>query len=180
MNRMVLGAVAALLLVAAGLFWWQGRAATETGAPPPNLDEEVAAPGALPAADIRGRRGPAPPEATELSREQRRFGRIDRDFDGRITRTEMLSIRTRDFRKLDVDGNNLLTFEEWAVRTANRFKAADRNGDVILSREEFATTKPKDNPQAQCRCSTPPKGLPARVSARQNDGDFDEVFDPIQ
>ncbi len=180
MNRMVLGAVAALLLVAAGLFWWQGRAATETGAPPPDLAEEVAAPGALPSADIRGQRGPAPPEATEFSREQRRFGRIDRDFDGRITRNEMLSIRTRDFRKLDVDGNNLLTFEEWAVRTANRFKAADRNGDVILSREEFATTKPKDNAQAQCRCSTPPKGLPERVSAHQNDSDFDEVFDPIQ
>lgn len=184
MNRIVLGAVAALLLVAAGLFWWQGRAATETGAPPPDLAgaEEVAAPGALPNADIRGRRGPAPPEATELNREQRRFGRIDRDFDGRITRNEMLSIRTRDFRKLDVDGNNLLTFEEWAVRTANRFKSADRNGDAILNRDEFATTKPKDNAQLQCRCSTPSRGLPAaarHANAREN-SDFDEAFDTLQ
>ncbi len=181
MNRMVLGAVAALLMAGAGLFWWQGRAATESGAPPPDLAEEVAAPGALPSADINGQRGPAPPEASELSREQRRFARIDRDFDGRITRNEMLSIRTRDFRKLDVDGNNLLTFEEWAVRTANRFKAADRNGDVILSRDEFATTKPKDNAAPLCRCSTPARGLPARVTARNQDiSDFDEVFDSVQ
>ncbi len=185
MNRMVVGAVAALLLVAAGLFWWQGRAATETGVPPPDLaGGEVAAPGALPSGDIRGRRGPAPPEATELSREQRRFGRIDRDFDGRITRNEMLSIRTRDFRKLDLDGNNLLTFEEWAVRTANRFKSADRNGDAILSRDEFATTKPRENAQPQCRCSTPAKGLPQRVTGRQPDAqdnsDFEEAFDSLQ
>ncbi len=180
MNRMVLGAVAALLLAAAGLFWWQGRAATETGAPPPDLGAEVAEPGALPSANIRGQRGPAPPEATEFSREQRRFGRIDRDFDGRITRNEMLSTRTRDFRKLDLDGNNLLTFEEWAVRTANRFKSADRNGDAILNRDEFATTKPKDNAQAQCRCSTPPKGSLGRGQVRREDNDFDEVFEPIQ
>jgi EF hand len=154
MNRIVLGAVAALLLVSAGLFWWQGRAATEIGAPPPDpaSEEEVAVPGALPSADVRGKRGPAPPEASEATREQRRFARLDRDIDGRITRNEMLSTRTAAFRKLDTDGNNLLTFEEWAVATGNRFKSADRNGDQWLTREEFATTKPKDAPKPKCRC----------------------------
>lgn len=34
MNRIVLGAVSALLLVGAGLSWWQGKAATEAAAPP--------------------------------------------------------------------------------------------------------------------------------------------------
>jgi hypothetical protein len=154
MNRLVLGAVAALLLAAAGMFWWQGRAATEIGAPPPDpgLEEEVAAPGALPSADIRGKRGPAPPEASEATREQRRFARLDRDIDGRITRYEMLSTRTAAFRKLDTDGNNLLTFEEWAVATGNRFKSADRNGDQWLTHEEFATTKPKEAAKPKCRC----------------------------
>ena len=33
MNRTVLGAFASLLLVAAGLFWWQGRAALDVGDP---------------------------------------------------------------------------------------------------------------------------------------------------
>lgn len=153
MNRVVLGAVSALLLAAAGLFWWQGRADTQVGLPPPvAAPEEVAAPGPLPSADIRGLRGPTPPEATELTREQRRFSRLDRDLDNRITRNEMLSTRTRDFRKLDLDGNNLLTFEEWAVATSNRFKAADGNGDLWLSREEFWTTRPRDVPKPKCKC----------------------------
>lgn len=153
MNRILLGALAALLLVAAGVFWWQGRAEVEAGAPPPDLEtEEVAAPGALPSADVGGLRGPTPPEATEMNREQRRFARLDRDIDGRITRNEMMSTRTRDFRRLDSDGNNLLTFEEWAVATANRFKAADANGDLWLNREEFATTKPREQPKPKCKC----------------------------
>ena len=155
MNRILLGALSTLLLFAVGVFWWQGRAEIETGAPPPAAPppaEEIAAPGPLPSANVRGLRGPAPPEATEMSREQRRFGRLDRDSDGRITRNEMLSARTRDFRRLDVDGNNLLTFEEWAVATANRFKSADANGDLWLSREEFATTKPRENPRPACKC----------------------------
>lgn len=153
MNKVVLGALSALLLTAAGLFWWQGRAETETGdAPPEPALEEKAGQGPLPSADVRGLRGPVPPEATEITREQRRFARIDRDFDGRISRNEMMSTRTADFRKLDVDGNNLLTFEEWAVATANRFKAADANGDLWLSREEFATTRPKEQPKPKCKC----------------------------
>lgn len=153
MNRMVLGGVAALLFVAAGLFWWQGRAETESGAPPPDVAPvEGTAPGPLPSADACGMRGPAPPEASEMTREQRRFNRLDRDGDARITRIEMMSTRTNDFRKLDTDGNNLLTFEEWAVATGNRFRAADANGDNWLTREEFATTRPKDPPKPKCRC----------------------------
>lgn len=154
MNRIVLGAVSALLFAAAGLFWWQGRAATEAGAPPPEpaIEEVAAQPGPLPSADVRGLRGPAPPEASDASREQRRFARLDRDYDGRITRNEMLSTRTADFRRLDKDGNNLLTFEEWAVTTVDRFGGADANRDGWLSREEFATTKPKPAPKPKCKC----------------------------
>ncbi len=155
MNRMLINALLTLLLVAGGLFWWQGRAQIEPGTEPPEAPaDELAspAPGPLPSADVAGMRGLAPPEATEITREQRRFARLDRDIDGRITRNEMLSTRTRDFRKLDTDGNNLLTFEEWAVATGNRFKMADRNGDLWLTREEFATTKPKDPVPPRCRC----------------------------
>ena len=153
MNRVVLGSLATLLLVAAGLFWWQGRAATEQGAPPPQVLGAADADGDdLPSTEPGDLRGPAPPEASEMSREQRRFARLDRDSDSRITRNEMMSTRTRDFRRLDVDGNNLLTFEEWAVATANRFKAADANGDQWLSREEFATTRPREDARPKCRC----------------------------
>ena len=157
MNRIFLGALSALLLVAAGVFWWQGRAAVETGAPPPADDalagtEPMGNPDALPTADAAGMRGPSPPEATELSREQRRFARYDRNSDGRVTRNELLSSRTAAFRKLDKDGNNLLTFEEWAAATADKFSGADANRDLSLSPQEFMTTRPKEPVPPKCRC----------------------------
>ncbi|RZV30974.1 MAG: hypothetical protein EX262_09350 [Sphingomonadaceae bacterium] len=153
MNRMILGAVVALFLVGIGVFWWQGRAEVEKGAPPPLPEPvETPEPDELPEVDIEGLEGPAPPEATELSREQRRFFRYDRNRDLKITRREMLSTRTDAFRKLDTDGNNLLTFEEWAVTTANRFDAADADGDLELTQAEFAITAPKRRPKKRCNC----------------------------
>lgn len=150
MNRIVLGGIIALVLVAVGVFWLQGRAEVEQGAPPPAPAETP--PEGLPSADIAGLRGPDPPEASELSREQRRFFRYDRNRDLRVTRDEMLSTRTDAFRKLDADGNNLLTFEEWAVATVQRFEQADANGDRELDQREFATTAPKPAATPACRC----------------------------
>lgn len=153
MNRLLLGAIAALFLAGIGVFWWQGRAQVEEGAPPPMPEPvETPAPDELPVADVEGLEGPAPPEATELTREQRRFFRYDRNRDLKITRREMLSTRTSAFRKLDTDGNNLLTFEEWAVATAKKFDAADANGDRELTQAEFATTAPKRRPKKRCAC----------------------------
>jgi hypothetical protein len=149
MNKLALGAFAALLLLGIGLFWLQGRAEVERGAPPPVAP--TTPPEGLPSADVAGLQGPAPPEATELSREERRFFRYDRDRDRRISRNEMLSTRTDAFRDLDADGNNLLTFEEWAVTTAQRFDQADADRDGELTQKEFATTAPR--PAATpCRC----------------------------
>jgi hypothetical protein len=158
MNRIVLGAVFALLLTGAGLFWWQGRAATERGAPPPSLaGAQASADEPLPFTHANGARGAAPPEADPLTREQRRFDRLDHDRDGRITANEMLAPRATAFRKLDLDHNNLLSFQEWSVRTGNRFRGADGNRDGALSREEFATTKPKPGKHPTCRCSPLPR-----------------------
>ena len=97
------GAGAALLLVAAGLFWWQGRAASSAapeaivGPPPPPAIE------ALPEGnpDAVGKAPPSPGEASPQSREQKRFGRYDRNRDGFITRVEMLGSRVKAFKALD-------------------------------------------------------------------------------
>lgn len=154
MNRMLVGALGALLLVASGLFWWQGRAAVTPPAAPSHL-ALASAPAAdeeLPDSDAGDAVGPGLPEASEQSREAKRFDRVDKNRDGRISRTEMLSPRVKDFRKLDVDGNNLLTFDEWSAATDNRFKGADKNGDGGLSREEFATTKQKKARKPACKC----------------------------
>jgi hypothetical protein len=152
MNRMVLGAFGALLLAGIGLFWLQGRAAVERGAPPPEPAPATFEPEALPSADVADLRGPAPPEASALSREEQRFFRYDRNRDRRITRDEMLSTRTDAFRELDTDGNNLLTFEEWAVATSDRFGGMDADGNGWLNAGEFATSAPKPRQTPRCAC----------------------------
>ncbi|SFG28483.1 EF hand [Novosphingobium sp. CF614] len=151
MNRFLLGGLAVLVMLGVGLFWLQGRAAVEDAAPPPEA-QPSAAPEDLPSADAGDLAGPAPPEATALTREQRRFGRYDRDRDGRVSRNEMLSTRSEGFRKLDKDGNNLLTFEEWAVATADKFDQADADRDQWLTPREFARTAPPPRPKPKCSC----------------------------
>ena len=152
MSRMVLGALVALALVGLGAFWWQGRAQVERGAPPPQPVETSEPLSEVPASDPGDLVGPAPPESTGLTKEQRRFFRYDRNRDWRITRTEMLSSRTDGFRKLDTDGNNLLDFEEWAVATVTKFEGADADGDNQLTPGEFATTAPKPTKTRRCAC----------------------------
>lgn len=156
MRQTILGVFVGLILAGVGVFWWQGRAQVEELAPPPP-EPEAPAPSEdeLPIVDPAGLEGPAPPEASELTREEKRFFRYDRDRDRIITRNEMLSTRSSAFRKLDVDGNNLLTFEEWAVTTVKRFEGADGNDDDRLTPAEFATTAPKPKPKKPkpaCAC----------------------------
>jgi len=183
MNRTLIGAFATLLLLAAGLFWWQGRAMIDPGPLPPGPAASAPDPLALPTADLHDLRGPELPQATEQTREQRRFDRLDRDRNGRISRLEMLVPRAALFRKLDVDGNNLLTFEEWAVVTATRFKQADRNVDRQLDRIEFAATKPKPPVQPVCKCAARavPRTNKAKPGPAQDplDGPSDEDGEPV-
>ena len=156
MRQTVLGVFMGLILAGVGVFWWQGRAQVEQNAPPPPEPEELVEvdPEALPEVDPGDMLGPAPPEASELTREERRFFRYDRNRDRKITRTEMLSTRTDAFRRLDVDGNNLLTFEEWAVRTSERFEEMDADDNFELTPAEFATSAPtrRTSSRPQCRC----------------------------
>lgn len=154
MSRVILGLVLGLVMSTIGLYWWQGKAEVEMYAPPlPEPEEELHDPDELPVSDPGEMTGPTPPEASELTREQRRFFRYDRNRDWSISRNEMLSTRSDGFRKLDVDGNNLLTFEEWAVTTAEKFDGADADGDGKLTTKEFATTAPKRGARrSSCRC----------------------------
>ena len=156
MNRMILGAVSALLLAGAGLFWWQGKASVNAAAPPPqqvSAAEETGLPlEELPGEDGEGMQGATLPGMNTASREEKRFNRLDRNRDSLITRVEALQPRVAMFRKLDTDHNNLLSFEEWSVVSSNRFKKADGDGNGSLTRPEFATTKPKEGKKAKCGC----------------------------
>lgn len=181
MNRTVLGAVGALLLAAAGLFWWQGRAELERGAPPPDLGAggpKAEAPIDLPSADPNHARGAGLPGAgkSKQGKEERRFNRYDKNRDGKITRVEMLSTRVKAFQKLDTNHDNLLSFEEWAVKTSNRFKEIDRNGDGIVSRAEMdAYYAEKDAKaaakKARCQCSPSPALRGGRGSPPPDESD---------
>ncbi len=154
MSRMVLGAVAALLLAGAGLFWWQGKAAVEAAAPPapPMLTDRPDDLLEIPDEDGNDLQGADLPQVDDITREERRFNRIDRNRDNLVSRAEALQPRVAAFRKLDKDGNNLLSFEEWAVVSNNRFRKADADGNGNLTRSEFATTKPKPAKKPACKC----------------------------
>ncbi len=155
MGRYLAGVAAALLLTAAALFWWQSRSQAAGEERPPVMPVSATAAIEVPPdgdADAMGDAPPMPPGASPQSREQRRFARYDRNRDGIITRTEMLSTRTKAFKALDTDGNNLLSFEEWAVATGDRFAAADANRDGKVTPPEFAATAPKEKPKTKCRC----------------------------
>ena len=94
------------------------------------------------------------PEATAETREQKRFGRYDKDRDGDVTRDEYLAQRRKAYAKLDVDGDGKLSFDEWAVKAATKFATADRDKSGGMTAAEFATTAVKRKPKLRC----PPAG----------------------
>ena len=181
MNRMVLGAVAALLMVSAGIFWWQGRAEVQRGVPPPDIAGNAAAgdvPIVLPSAGRHGRGAALPVTGAKSaqSAEDRKFNRYDKNHDGDITRTEMLATRVKAFQKLDVNHDNLLSFEEWAVKTSNRFKDLDANGDGIVTRAEFdayqAAHVKKKKPSCACSSARAPShGGKGEPQGEDSEGD---------
>lgn len=187
MNRVIVGALASLLLVAAGVFWWQGRAEVERGAPPPDISASGAGDGSilLPSADPDHGRGAGLPGAAKSkeTEEQKRFNRYDRNRDGKISRNEMLSTRVKAFQKLDTNHDNLLSFEEWAVKTSDRFRDIDRNGDGIITREEFdawTAAHPKKPKKPGCAKDDPApakakgsKGAAANKPGKDDDDDED-------
>ena len=144
MLRYMAGAVSALLLVAAGFFLWKSQAEQEN--PVPSAPEAVAESEAP--AEVQ-----RPPEATEKSREEKRFARADKDDDGRITLEELYQPRRKAFAKLDRNGDSRLSFEEWAVSTGEKFAGADRDKSGWLSPKEYETTRPKTKAKPKkCAC----------------------------
>lgn len=147
MLRFLTGAGSATLLLLAGFFIWKGIAqgGGETLPATPGAAAAAASDEALPTPPGQ------PPSADSRTREQRRFGRADRDNDGRITLEEMTYSRRRAYARLDTNNDGRLTFEEWAARTITRFGEADANRDRSLDRAEFATTAPRPRRTASAR-----------------------------
>jgi hypothetical protein len=162
MWRYLAGAVAALLMVAAGVQIYKARARPD--ATLPAHASPLAAPPAEQAAAT-----PLPdsvPEASDRTREEKRFDRYDKDRGGEVTRDEYLAARHKAFAKLDTNGDGRLSFEEWAIKAETKFATADRDHSGAMNRVEFATTAVKRKPARRTGC--PPTA--SRPAAADEEG----------
>ena len=64
------------------------------------------------------------PEASEKTREEKRFSRYDKNKDGKVQADEYLAARRRNFDKLDLDHNGALAFQEYAAKGIEKFNDA--------------------------------------------------------
>jgi hypothetical protein len=151
MGRVLAGIACVLLLISGTVLLWSGSAhEAATPAPPaPRMAAAVSPAMPVTLASI----GDAP-SADPKSKEEKRFGRADKNDDGRITLAELVEPRRKAFAKLDLNQDGRLSFEEWAVRTIDKYKEANADGDGALSPAEYAATAPK--PKARkpaCGCA---------------------------
>lgn len=147
MGRFIAGVCSALLLAGAGFFIWTSRADVKSpiGAP-------AAAQVGLP---LLGDPVGEAPSATDKTREEKRFGRIDKDKNGTITAEEYFASRSKAFLKLDVNGDGRLSFDEWAVKTREKFAKADGDRSKTLNAAEFATTAVVRKTPVKPKCDCP-------------------------
>lgn len=144
MARFLAGALASILLMTGAFLLWQGHAQDSSGLPP--------APGNAAGQSLILQKPEQPPEASEKSREEKRFDRADQNKDGKIVLDELLGPRRKAFAKLDSDHDGKLSFGEWAHSTIDKFTGADSDHNGQLTRAEFATTAPKTHPKPRCGC----------------------------
>ena len=146
MWRYLVGGVAALLMAGAGVLIWSGLASRDNRIPPPPAAVVAPVAAVAPAAVET----PAPPQATEQTREQKRFSRTDHDKDGKIELAEYLQARHRNFDKLDTNHDGKLSFDEYAAKGEAKFAAADADKSGTLSAAEFATTRVVRKSKPRC------------------------------
>lgn len=143
MWRYLIRAVAALMLAGAGMLIFGARASTEAVLPALPAEPAAQDDAALPA---------AMPEASPRTREEKRFGRYDKDRDGKVTREEYVASRRKAYARLDTDRDGKLSFEEWSGKTLAKFVTADRDKSGAMSATEFATTAIKRKARVQAKC----------------------------
>ncbi len=159
MWRYVTGAIAALLITMAGTLLWSSLAGTKSDIGPVPSEANAA----MGPVDVT-----APLEASEKTREQRRFSRYDADQNGAVSRDEFLLSRRKSYARLDLDGDGKLSFEEYAVKTTKKFASSDRDHTGALTQAEFLSTRVarKSLPKGNC-----PPPLPGPVAADAGDDD---------
>lgn len=146
MWRYVAGGLSVALLVIAGVIMFNSRARSFVRLPaaPTGAEQVAGADGSLP---------DTVPEASDRTREQKRFDRYDKDRNGAVTREEYLASRRKAYAKLDLNQDGQLSFDEWAAKTTTKFAAADDDRSGSMNPAEFVKTAPK---RAKTRPNCPP------------------------
>ena len=162
MWRYLVGGLAALALVAAGvlLFNRSSRSVAALPAAPLAL-AQTAEDGALP---------DSVPQASDRTREQKRFDRYDKDRNGAVTREEFLANRRKAYAKLDTNHDGTLSFDEWAIKAETKFAVADADKSGAMNTTEFATTAVKRKPPRVRRDCPPPAPTKADAATDNEDG----------
>jgi hypothetical protein len=147
MWRFLAGVGSAVLLMVAGLLVCHAQANKPSPIPPAPF---TAADAPLGMVDLA-----PPPQASERTREEKRFARYDKDKNGAVGRAEYLLSRQKGFAKLDTNSDGRISFDEYAVKTVTKFAAADRDRNNALNAAEFATTRVVRKP-AKAKPNCPP------------------------
>ena len=148
MGRILAGVASFLLLITGGVLLWRGSAQEPSlpSAPQPRFAAASTTPATLQPI------GQAP-SADPQSREEKRFARVDKNEDGRISLAELVEPRRKAFAKLDVNQDGKLAFEEWAIRTIDKYDEANDDKNGWLTPTEYAATAPKRKAKpATCSC----------------------------
>ena len=148
MWRYLAGGAALIALIAAGFTVFSGKVRPGPVLPAQPMAQVTGAVASDPLPDTA-------PEATDRTREQKRFDRYDKDRDSKITREEYLVQRRKAYARLDVDGDGKLSFDEWAVKATTKFAGADRDKSGAMTAPEFATTAVKRKGPARAKCPPP-------------------------
>jgi hypothetical protein len=147
--RFLAGAAACFILLTGAFLIWQSHAEHSAGLSP--AQGSPAAAGSLFSS--------APlvaPEASEKTREQKRFSRYDKNKDGKVEADEYLAARRRNFDKLDLDHNGALSFQEYAAKGIEKFNDAGGRKGWLTAAEFVATAPPQAKRKASCSCRAKP------------------------
>lgn len=166
MTRYFASAVSFLFMIAAAIFMWKAQA--DAGAIPvvrqarDSSDAQSGQAGAGTSAPIAAGDQGAPLQASDATREQKRFGRFDKNRDGAVGADEYLQSRRKAYAKLDANGDGRLSFDEYAAKTIDKFRSADRDRSGQLNSTEFLATRVARSKAKSTNCPSPLR--PARDS----------------
>jgi EF hand len=147
-----------LLLLAASIFVWRGRADAGQPIPPAPLAAVGSVSTSVTDYGI-------PLAAEDRTREEKRFDRYDHDRNGAVARDEFFANRRKGFVKLDANNDGILSFDEYALKTTQKFQGADKDRNGALNRVEFAITRVIRKPEPKANCRTPLRAPAAEPEA---------------